>query len=302
MPRKLTCFVIIPSNRADGGTEFVADACWGLCELPSSCQKPSYTHRIDFDEVYGVIIGEAIQELNKSGLDVVIQHSCGKDIAHSGDIRKQVVERICRADLTITDVTGNNPNVLLEYGIRLSVRDSGNLLICHESVAPTLPFNINHLRAIPYSTAMAGAKKAREEIVKFITSYLSGEDEAERNLYHEYVNAFTGRRLQQKMADVAHLSPDLIAVLSNLALAKQEASEYRQRVFEYLMSYKDALAEDPNNQSAVIQHLEMVASLERLGPGRIRQTLYELAKICMNDPMRKEQGMKFLEKAKQLED
>ena len=78
--------------------------------------------------------------------------------------RFTISPEVCSAEITITDVTGLNPNVLLEYGVRLSVRDSLNLLLCHRGVV--LPIDIADQRYIEYTQEPSGVQKARDEIVR----------------------------------------------------------------------------------------------------------------------------------------
>jgi hypothetical protein len=283
----------------------VRDKRWGVSELPSTCGPPASTAdnlAIDFNAVYETIIADAISRVHELHPDVCISCKRGQDIPESGDIRRQVIEQICKADLTITDITSNNPNVLLEYGIRLSVKDSGNILVCHESAQESIPFNIGHLRTIPYSIGL-NSIAARNKIVQFLNSYLNGERHPERSLYYEYVELYAGRLLEKRMMPLARAAPALMAQLAEKVFADDESGrDYKELVFDYLTKYKDALAVDPQDQREVIEHLKLVSRIKGLGPGRLRHTLYEMAKICNADPERKEEGARFLEEAKRLED
>ena len=305
MPRELSCFVIIPSNWHKQPVLLAPDDRWGLSTAPSSISPAMGLQHISFHEVYSEIIQVAVDSVNsKAAAQAHIRCIRGEDIPESGDIRRQFIQQICEADITITDITSNNPNVLFEYGIRLSLKDSGNLLIYHEAVAGHIPFNIGHLRAIPYSTTrLSAAQNARNQIEQFLYSYLNGQTGSERNLYYEYVELFTGRLLEKKLTAVGREAPAIIATLAKALLATgDEGKQYREAIFDYLMRYKEALVLDPRDQDQVIEHLKLIAGIENLGSGRVRQTLYELAKICNNNPSRKEEGMRYLQEAKKLED
>jgi len=303
MPRELSCFVIIPSDWKGQPMPLAPDDRWGLGTVPSSMDPAKDIQRISFDEVYTQIIQVAVNNVNnKPSPPACIRCTRGEDIPEAGDIRKQIIQHICEADITITDITSNNPNVLFEYGVRLSLKDSGNLLICHEAVSGRLPFNIGHLRAIPYSTGMSGAQAARNQIEQFLCSYLNGQTGSERSLYYEYVELFTGHLVEKKLTEVGREAPAIISTMAKAFFDTGDPKEDRQRIFEYLRRYKEALALDPRDQNQVIEHLRLIAGIKGLGQGRIRETLYELARICNADPLRKEEGMQYLEQAKKLED
>lgn len=140
--RKLKCFVITPSGK-NAPMQLVADEKHGLCRVPSGCEgHAAKVVMVNFEDVYKYIILEAIGKVNAAiaSRDLNIQCDRGEDLPQHGNIVSQFLQHICRAEITITDVTGLNPNVLLEYGIRLSVRDSLNLLLCHRGVL--LPIDI----------------------------------------------------------------------------------------------------------------------------------------------------------------
>lgn len=303
MPRELSCFVIIPSNWNGKAAPLVRDDRWGSIAMPSCMEPPRDAPTVDFEQVYKHIIQAAITNVNREWPDAPIKCTRGQEINQTGDIRKQVIEQICKADLTITDITTNNPNVFLEYGIRLSVKDSGNLLMCHKDAVSRLPFNIEHLRVTPYSMGVGEAQDAQQQIEQLLHSYHKGQSGPERNVYYEYVELFTGRLLEKKLAQMAREAPPLISTLATAILATGDAGRpYREPVFDYLMKYREALAANTLDQKQVIEHLKLIADIQGLGPGRIRQTLYELAKICNADPDRKAEGEGYLEKAKKLED
>jgi len=317
MPRELTCFIIAPSNRKEDDkilpVVVAKDDKWGLSELPSTCgARPCEAEvlKVDFDEVYNHIIGAAIDEVNKTNPDIHITYKRGQDIEESGSILEQLIERICRADLTITDVTSNNPNVFLEYGIRLSVKDSGNLLICHER-SKKRPFDIDDLRVIPYSTELKGSREAQRQIVQFILSYLKknkdpnpdGQAILEQNRYYRSVELYTGRLSERRMTVLARSAPALIAQLAERVFESGEGGrELREDVLKYFTEYKDALLTGQTNQADLIKHLTLVSRIKGLGRSRVRDTLYELARICNADPLRKEEGARFRREAEALED
>lgn len=81
-------------------------------------------------------------------------------IAHAGDINEQVCRHVIESDLVIADVSGGNPNVMYELGLR---HVTGKPTI-HVGEAGQLPFDIASIRTIRYQRARSRLAGARKEI------------------------------------------------------------------------------------------------------------------------------------------
>lgn len=228
---EIKCFAIVPSSRdklkQDADTELVKDQRHGLMEKSVRCglAKPCDPYRqsegpkINYEQVYQKIIFDAVKELNKENARRKIKIVCtrGIDLPQAGTIATQLIEEICRADISITDLTSLNPNVLFELGIRLAVKAHLNIIICHEGT--TIPFNLTGYRCIPYNTSFGG-ETAKTEIKRQITSYLNDPSQylASTSQYYHNVDYFTERE-----ANIAKLKaygdvPELVAGLASQVL------------------------------------------------------------------------------------
>ncbi|MGH8531594.1 MAG: hypothetical protein ACREV1_02420 [Gammaproteobacteria bacterium] len=303
--RTVKCFVITPSGK-NPPMELVPDDKHGLSRLPSGCDgRAAKVTSVNFQDVYDFIILEAIDKVNTAiapqGLRIQITR--GEDLAQGGNIVSQFLQQICRAEITITDVTGLNPNVLLEYGIRLSVRDSLNLLLCHRGVM--LPIDIADQRFIEYTQEPAGVKQAREEIVRAIQhslpTLLQETPESVENLFRRTVEVATGRhlerRLTQAFAPSAELTADLANELQRLAGA---TPKLRDRCWNFLEGLAETLLADSLGRERAIQIYSLLARLDGFREKR-RDVFYKLNEICAEDPDRQADAQAYLEQAKALE-
>src|SRR5262249_2447808 len=145
----------------------------------------------------------------------------GIDIHQSGSIVRQLTKQICQADITITDITSANPNVLLELGIRLAVSASLNVLICHEGVK--IPFNLTDHRCVTYSMGARGYETAKNEIVKFIQEYLN-DTQPDANPYYRYVDLFTNRSTERGLLEIYSGTPQLIASLAKQVKIQEKSN------------------------------------------------------------------------------
>jgi hypothetical protein len=75
-----------------------------------------------------------------------------------GDITESIIRHIARANLTIVDLTGRNPNVFFELGVRFALKRNGTVLLVQEGVE--IPFNIKTYRTVIYDPLYDGPQKA----------------------------------------------------------------------------------------------------------------------------------------------
>lgn len=88
-------------------------------------------------------------------------------ISVPGAITNQIVKLVRDADLVIADLSGMNPNVLYELGLRHAF----NLPVIQMAERDErLPFDIAAARTIFYETSFQGVISARETLIQFIDS------------------------------------------------------------------------------------------------------------------------------------
>lgn len=81
-----------------------------------------------------------------------------------GSITSSIVEDLVNADVVIVDITGRNPNVFLELGMRYALRNKVTILIAQAGTP--IPFDIAGYRYILYNRFKPA--EARNKIAKFI--------------------------------------------------------------------------------------------------------------------------------------
>jgi hypothetical protein len=72
-----------------------------------------------------------------------------------GHIIEDILHNIASAEVIIADVTSRNANVFYELGIAHMAKDVRNVIILSQSTAD-IPFDVNQLRCLPYSTSPDG--------------------------------------------------------------------------------------------------------------------------------------------------
>src|SRR5512146_723906 len=117
----------------------------------------------DFDAVYREIIAPAVVEV---GLDPIR----ADEERVGGTIHKPMFERLMLCDYAVADITGANPNVYYELGIRHAMRPRSTVILFAEGT--TLPFDIALLRGVPYRTGDNGAPLEPQSCAAKVTRQL----------------------------------------------------------------------------------------------------------------------------------
>jgi hypothetical protein len=102
---------------------------------------------VNFDSVYQKIIAPGVE---RAGLEPIR----ADEEKIGGTIHKPMFERLMLCDYAVADITGANPNVFYELGIRHALRPRSTVILF---VAGTvIPFDVALVRGIPYRTDGAG--------------------------------------------------------------------------------------------------------------------------------------------------
>jgi hypothetical protein len=91
-------------------------------------------------------------------------------IAHPGEITEQIFRLLRDADVVIADLTGGNPNVMYELGLR-HTRDKITVQLGENE---RLPFDINTIRTIRFRRTERGLVEARDLLIEVLGAALDG--------------------------------------------------------------------------------------------------------------------------------
>lgn len=144
---KELCFVVMPFGR-----------------------KPDVAGVVDFDAVYRDLIAPAIAAAGLEPLRADHESS-------GGIIHKAMFERLILCRFAVADLTSANANVFYELGVRHAGRPRTTVLIFAQGRGQ-LPFDVNLLRALPYTLDKAGAPEDPETARAALTKALLAAKEA----------------------------------------------------------------------------------------------------------------------------
>lgn len=115
-----------------------------------------------------------------------IERACEKEgmgylrvdkISLSSWITKDIINYIDMADFVIADITGNNPNVMFEFGWALALKKKP-IVIREQNDKQTLPFDVKDIRYLPYINSWSGIEKLSVDLCNFLKSTSQASEEA----------------------------------------------------------------------------------------------------------------------------
>ena len=80
------------------------------------------------------------------------------DNVSSGDITESIIRHLAESYISIVDMTGRNPNVFFELGVRFALRRNGTILLVQNVLQ--VPFNVRNFRVVEYDPLFDGIEKA----------------------------------------------------------------------------------------------------------------------------------------------
>ena len=187
----------------------------------------------NFDSVYQNLIAPAVV---KAGLEPIR----ADEEKIGGTIHKPMFERLMLCHYAVADVTGANPNVFYELGIRHALRPASTVVLFVEGTV--IPFDVALVRGIPYRTDGAGEPDEPQAPMQAITQHLRAARE----------NPHSDSPLFQLLDDLPHTQLD-----------HSKTDVFREQV-DYSKKYKARLADAVKAGRGAVQKIASEPSLANL--------------------------------------
>ncbi len=113
----------------------------------------------DFKNVYAAI-KSAIE-----GGQVCFHCTRADEFLRGGSVMSDILTLIGRAEIIVADLTKKNPNVFYELGIAHMVKDKEKVIIITQDPVGDVPFDVSHLRRLPYDNSTDGLHKLKRDLV-----------------------------------------------------------------------------------------------------------------------------------------
>lgn len=187
----------------------------------------------NFDSVFKKIIAPAVEQ---AGLEPIR----ADEEKIGGTIHKPMFERLMLCHYAVADITGANPNVFYELGIRHALRPSSTAIVFLEGT--TIPFDIALVRGISYKTDAAGEPLDVDGPIAAIAAHLT----AARHEPHDDSPIF-----------------QLVDVLPHWQIDHTKTDIFREQI-DYSKRYKKRLADAVRAGADAVKEIAAEAALKNL--------------------------------------
>lgn len=239
---KPLCFVLMPFGRKQDATGRV----------------------IDFNAVYQQIIAPAVTAAD-------LEPIRADEEQVGGAIHKPMFERLMLCEFAVADVSGANPNVYYELGIRHALKPRSTIILFAEGT--TLPFDIALLRGVPYHADPSGAPTDAEKHAAAIAQYLRAarKDHHVDSPVFQFVDYMQPFVVDHARTDLFRKSVDYSREYKNrLGVARKEGVEALRKIvaepsMQDLLDVESGIVVDLYlSFRAVNAHQDMVDLYERM--------------------------------------
>jgi len=109
------------------------------------------------------------------------------EVDHPGSITRDIIELLYESDLVVADLSGKNPNVFYELGVRHVLFKCGTIQILEEG--ESLPFDIANYKVIYYSSELDGPERFKKELEIRIKAFERMNKERPDNPVHDILRS-----------------------------------------------------------------------------------------------------------------
>jgi len=203
--QKIKCFVIMPFGNKNSNAKVAKQ----------------------FELIYSQWIKPTVESINVEGSKFIRLecHRADKEL-RPGDIIGQIVEELVDSHIVIADLTGRNPNVFYELGVRHAV--SNNTILIAQDIED-IPFDIRGLRTIPYKyepeQLLDFTKKLNQAIIKILSSPEKIDNPVRQFLYNREVQKLVATPSLPGLDTVKGIINEIAAVKDDLS---RQVSEVRK--------------------------------------------------------------------------
>jgi cell division septum initiation protein DivIVA len=187
----------------------------------------------NFDSVFKKIIAPAVEQ---AGLEPIR----ADEEKIGGTIHKPMFERLMLCHYAVADITGANPNVFYELGIRHALRPSSTAIVFLEGTV--IPFDIALVRGISYKTDAAGEPIDTGGAIAAIAAHLT----ASRHKPHDDSPIF-----------------QLVDVVPHWQIDHTKTDVFREQI-DYSKRYKQRLADAVRAGAEAVKEIAAEAALKNL--------------------------------------
>jgi hypothetical protein len=196
--------------------------CFVIMPFGDIIRDPDRARR--FDRIYSQWIKPTVEGVRLVGADGQITCHRADRADGPGEIITHIIEHLVAADIVIADLSGRNPNVFYELGVRHAVNN--NTILIAEDLND-VPFDLRGLRTISYSYEPEQMLNLRSALEKAIMAILADPGKID-NPIRRYLYEIEVNKLIRQTTPPGYDS--LMQILSEVVSLKKELNAHQQDV------------------------------------------------------------------------
>ncbi len=154
-------------------------------------KKPVDGIEFNFDDVYHELIEKSVEELG-------INCERCDEILDTGAIHKKMFRGIFDADVSVVDITSQNPNVFYELGVRHALQKKVTLVIGRKDNLQKIPFNISGISILGYEIDSSEKLEANRKLIRDILQKALDDQDCVDSIVHDALTDLSvGRKPQE---------------------------------------------------------------------------------------------------------
>ncbi|MEM8723408.1 MAG: hypothetical protein AAGE84_29680 [Cyanobacteria bacterium P01_G01_bin.39] len=156
-------------------------------------------------------------------------------LSSPGRITNQIAEKVVNSELVIADLTGLNPNVMYEVGVRHGKHMSIVQLATHGT---KLPFDILDIRTVFYKLDLDNVNNAKSELAKLAKEALEGKSIP----FSTGIDKTSNVDIEQENSvnSVLNIMADTLSIIQrDVREGRQENRQYVELLYKHILEIQD---------------------------------------------------------------
>jgi hypothetical protein len=168
----------------------------------------------------------------------------------SGEIITHIIDQLVTADIVIADLSGQNPNVFYELGVRHAVHN--NTILIAQNIKD-IPFDLRHLRTIQYNYDPEGMLIFRDRLINAIRAIEKDMDAIDNPVRRYLSDKAVNGLIKQEM----RFGPDNLREMAvELVSLRREFASYAAQMRDVIESITTTNSENRTDKAPSVDSLK----------------------------------------------
>lgn len=212
--------------------------CFVIMPFGDPEKDPEKAKRLDF--IYSDWLKPCVESIKIPGKadETISCHRADKS-ARPGEIITHIIENLVSADIVIADLSGRNPNVFYELGVRHSVNN--NTILIADNL-DDVPFDLRGLRTITYKWDPEQMVNLQKSLKSAILEILKEPDKIDNPIRRYLYNREVDKLIKQPSPPGYDVVKNILTEMSSLRKAfKEQAVEIKSIINQITTGKEDNL-------------------------------------------------------------